>query len=276
MQIHFTKMHGLGNDFVVIDAINQDISLDANAVRQLADRRFGVGCDQLLLVEAPTDPAADFRYRIFNSDGNEVEQCGNGARCFARFVRDKNLTQKQSIRVETRAGIITLLVHADEQVSVDMGRPRLEPAQIPFDAPRQADHYTLNVDGEDVVIGAVSMGNPHAVLEVEDVDTAPVVELGARIQVHPRFPNKVNVGFMQVLSPEHIRLRVYERGAGETLACGTGACAAVVIGHRQGLLADQVLVDLRGGQLHIAWRGNDQPVVMTGPATSVFEGRIEL
>lgn len=269
-------MHGLGNDFVVIDAINQDVSLGADTVRHLSDRRFGVGCDQVLLVEPPPRDGVDFRYRIFNSDGTEVEQCGNGARCFARFVRDNHLTDKSRICVETRAGLMTLNVQADGQVSVDMGRPRFEPAEIPFDAPQAEKRYTLDLGGEEVEFGAVSIGNPHAVIQVDDVAVAPVTTLGPRIQADRHFPRGVNVGFMQVIDAGRIRLRVYERGAGETLACGSGACAAAVVGRHQGLLAENVVVDLQGGQLHIAWRGNDEPVVMTGPATRVFEGRIEL
>jgi len=276
MRLAFTKMHGLGNDFVVIDAIAQTVDLTAEQVRFLADRRFGVGCDQLLLVQRPQTAEADFRYRIYNADGGEVEQCGNGARCFARFVRDKGLTDRDTIRVETLGGPITLVVEADEQVRVNMGVPRLEPAEIPFTAPARAERYELDVDGTPCAIGAVSMGNPHAVLRVDDVDTAPVASLGPRIESHPAFPNRVNAGFMQVVDRGHIRLRVFERGAGETLACGTGACAAAVVGRVQGLLDDTVAVDLPGGRLVISWNGPGEPVFMTGPATNVFEGTIEL
>ena len=278
MVIAFTKMHGLGNDFVVIDAVRQDVELNAERVRFLANRRFGVGCDQVLLVEpAPSDePDVDFGYRIFNADGSEVEQCGNGARCFARFVRDQGLTDKDRIRVHTRGGVIELQVQADGQVTVDMGVPRFEPDDIPFRADGRAPQYSIDVDGHAITLGAVSMGNPHAVLGVDDIDGAPVASLGPAIEGHPRFPRRVNVGFMQLLDRGHIRLRVFERGAGETLACGTGACAAVAVGRSQGVLDDKVEVDLPGGRLHIAWRGEGEPVWMTGPATTVFQGTIEL
>ena len=276
MELRFTKMHGLGNDFVVIDGVRQSVELSPEQVRFLADRRFGVGCDQLLLVEPARDPAAAFRYRIFNADGGEVEQCGNGARCFARFVREQGLTDLELIPVETRAGLIELQVLADGLVRVNMGRPRFEPADIPFDAPRRAAHYALDLNGKSLDIGAVSMGNPHAVLQVNDVARAQVEELGPWIESHARFPNRVNVGFMQVLDRGHIRLRVFERGAGETLACGTGACAAVVVGIEQGVLDREVEVTLPGGHLVVSWAADDQPVMMTGPATTVFEGRIAL
>lgn len=272
-------MHGLGNDFVVIDAINQTVSLSDEQIRLLADRRFGVGCDQLLLVEAAKTAGVDFTYRIFNADGSEVEQCGNGARCFAVFVRDNGLTDKDMIRVETASGIIELRVQADGQVSVNMGAPRFEPAALPFEPelpPDQAGRYPLTINGESIEIGVVSMGNPHAVVRVDNVDTAPVEEFGPLIESHPAFPNRVNAGFMQVLDPAHINLRVYERGAGETLACGTGACAAVVVGRQQGLLDAMVSVSLPGGQLQIEWAGEGEPVIMTGPATRVFEGEIQL
>jgi diaminopimelate epimerase len=277
MELQFTKMHGLGNDFVVIDAIHQSVNLTPGQIRFIADRHFGVGCDQLLLVEAPTREGVDFTYRIFNADGGEVEQCGNGARCFARFVREHGLTDKDRLTVATRAGIITLQIEADGQVTVDMGVPVFEPAAIPFQAEAQADAYPLELaDGTTVELGVVSMGNPHAVLRVEDVDTAPVNELGPQIESHPRFPQRVNVGFMQIVDRGHVRLRVYERGAGETLACGTGACAAVVVGRQRGWLDDKVTVSLPGGDLHIRWAGPDEPVRMTGPAVSVFEGRMTL
>jgi len=276
MRIKFTKMHGLGNDFVVIDAISQALALSGDQVRLLADRRFGIGCDQLLLVERPSRADADFRYRIFNADGGEVEQCGNGARCFARFVRDRGLTDKDAIVVETAAGIITLYVEPDGEVRVNMGTPRFAPEQIPFVAEAEAEKYSLEVERRPLAVGAVSMGNPHVVLRVEDLDQAEVASLGPKLESHPRFPNRVNVGFMQVLDRGHIRLRVYERGAGETLACGTGACAAVAVGRRWGLLDDEVTVDLPGGRLTIRWQGGDAPVWMIGPATSVFEGEIEL
>jgi len=276
MRIRFTKMQGVGNDFVVLDAINQDIALDARAVRRLADRHFGIGCDQVLVIERARTPDTDFTYRIFNADGDEVEHCGNGARCFLRFVRDAGLTSKREIRVQTLAGIIVPRLEEDGQVTVDMGAPVFEPARIPFLAEARADTYTLDVDGERVTISALSMGNPHAVQVVADVDAAPVLVQGPRIERHPRFPQRVNAGYMQVLDAGRIRLRVYERGAGETLACGTGACAAVVAGIQRGLLHGPVQVDTRGGALRIAWEGEGRPVFMTGPAETVFEGEIDL
>lgn len=276
MTINFTKMHGLGNDFVVFDAINQALALTPEQVRFLADRRFGIGCDQLLLVERARKPGVDFRYRIFNADGSEVQQCGNGARCFARFVRDQGLTDKDIIVVETASGIITLYIEADGQVRVNMGKPDFTPQSLPFLADVVQLVYEVDVNGDSLPIGAVSMGNPHAVLQVEDVERAPVRELGPRLESHPRFPERVNVGFMQVLDRASIRLRVYERGAAETLACGTGACAAVAVGHRWGLLADEVRVSLPGGELTIRWGGEGEDLWMIGPATRVFEGTIEL
>ncbi|WP_132539076.1 diaminopimelate epimerase [Plasticicumulans lactativorans] len=272
--LHFTKMHGLGNDFVVVDGVRQSVALTPEQVRRIADRHFGVGCDQLLLVEAAGTPGVDFRYRIFNADGGEVEQCGNGARCFARFVREQGLTDKREIVVETAGGVIVLTVEADDAVTVDMGVPRLEPAAIPFVAEARAPVYGLDADGERFEVGAVSMGNPHVVLTVPDVDSAPVATLGPRLEAHPRFPKRVNVGFMQVVDRGHVRLRVFERGAGETLACGTGACAAVVAGRVQGRLDATVTVELRGGRLRVHWEGEGQPVLMTGPATRVFEGTL--
>ena len=276
MVTRFKKMHGLGNDFVVFDAIHQSLSLTPALVRHIAERRFGIGCDQVLLVEAATQPEVDFRYRIYNADGGEVEQCGNGARCFARFVRDKGLTDKNEIAVETRSGVIRLSVQPDNEVTVNMGVPQFEPKDVPFDAPARETNYLLDLDGEKVKIGVVSMGNPHAVQVVSDVDTARVAEQGPRFQRHARFPKRVNAGFMQVLDRDHIRLRVYERGVGETLACGTGACAAMAVGRQMGLLDDRVSVELPGGRLNIAWEGEGQPVYMTGPAVSVFEGEIDL
>jgi diaminopimelate epimerase len=276
MPLNFTKMHGLGNDFVVFDAINQSLALTPAQVRFLADRRFGIGCDQLLLVERAQQPGVDFRYRIFNADGSEVQQCGNGARCFARFVRDKGLTDKDAIVVETASGIITLHIEADGQVRVNMGKPNFAPSSLPFLAEAEQLVYELELGEETLSIGAVSMGNPHAVLQVEDVERAPVQELGPRLESHPRFPERVNVGFMQVLDSGTIRLRVYERGAAETLACGTGACAAVAVGRRWGLLGDEVRVSLPGGELTIRWVGEGEDLWMIGPATSVFEGTIEL
>lgn len=276
MLLRFTKMHGCGNDFVVLDLISQRFVLKDRHVRKLADRHFGIGCDQVLVVEPPGRPDVDFRYRIFNADGSEVEQCGNGARCFARYVRDNRLTGKDTLRVETKAGIIELLITRNKQVRVNMGTPILTPSDIPFTAPAYATNYAFEVDGHNYDIGAVSMGNPHAVLLVDDVQTAPVATVGAKIEAHARFPQRVNVGFMQVLSPGEINLRVFERGAGETLACGTGACAAVVSGQLRGLLAQEVQVNLPGGSLQIEWRGEGQPVMMTGPATTVFDGQIQL
>jgi len=274
--LRFTKMHGLGNDFVVIDAIHQRFEPSPAQCRFIADRHFGVGCDQILLVETARDPGADFHYRIFNSDGSEVEQCGNGARCFARFVLDRGLTDKQVIDVGTHAGGIRLYVEEDGQVRVNMGRPRCEPAEIPFQAEREQPLYPLDIDGGELPVGVLSMGNPHAVLRVESVATAPVARLGPLIEAHPRFPNRVNAGFMEVVDRGHIRLRVYERGSGETLACGSGACAAAVAGRRQGLLDRRVRVQLPGGDLVIEWAGNGEPVWMTGPVSTVFEGEIAL
>lgn len=276
MQLRFTKMHGLGNDFVVIDGIGQRFVPEAEQIRFLADRRFGIGCDQVLLVEPAAAAGADFGYRIFNADGGEVEQCGNGARCFARYVREHGLTDKDEIVVDTRAARLTLQMQTDGQVTVDMGEPELEPARIPFDASATAPTYTLEVDGRPYAIGAVSMGNPHAVLLVDDIDQAPVTTLGPLIESHHRFPRRVNAGFVQIVDRAHIRVRVYERGAGETLACGSGACAAVVAGRVQERLDADVAVDLPGGRLMISWPGQGHPVKMTGPATTVFEGQIEL
>ena len=276
MRIRFTKMQGVGNDFVVLDAVSHPVALDAPTVRRLADRHFGVGCDQVLLIEPPRTPGTDFTYRIFNADGEEVQHCGNGARCFLRYVLDKGLTTKREIRVQTLAGIIVPRLEADGQVTVDMGRPIFDPARIPFVASEQADTYTLDVDGQCVTISALSMGNPHAVQVVADVDTAPVETQGPRLERHERFPERVNAGYMQVLDPHRIRLRVFERGAGETLACGTGACAAVVAGIQRALLRSPVQVLTRGGALRIAWDGVGRPVFMTGPAETVFEGEIEL
>jgi diaminopimelate epimerase len=274
--LKFTKMQGLGNDFVVFDGVGQSVALTAEQCRRIADRHFGVGCDQILLVEQPTRPDVDFRYRIFNADGSEVEQCGNGARCFVRFVHDKRLATKTAIRVETASGVIEPRLLADGQVTVDMGAPRFAPAEIPFAADAEALTYPLKVGQHTIDIAVVSMGNPHAVLKVNDLDSAPVDIVGAAIESHPRFPQRVNAGFMQVLTPHDIRLRVYERGAGETLACGTGACAAAVAGIRQGWLKSPVHVHTRGGDLVIEWAGAGQPVYMTGPAVTVFEGEIEL
>ena len=276
MKLRFTKMHGLGNDFVVLDGIRQAVALTPEQCRRIADRHFGVGCDQILLVEKPTRDDVDFRYRIFNADGGEVEQCGNGARCFVRFVHDNGLTDKSNIRVETASGVIEPRLLDDGLVTVDMGAPHFAPADIPFVAEAEALTYPLKVGEHVIHIAALSMGNPHAVLRVNDLDSAPVDILGAAIESHSRFPQRVNAGFMQVLTPHDIRLRVYERGAGETLACGTGACAAVVAGIRQGWLQSPVSVHTRGGDLVIAWAGDGQPVYMTGPATTVFVGELDI
>jgi len=276
MKVRFTKMQGLGNDFVVLDAINQAFVPTPAQVRFLADRHFGVGCDQLLLVEKPQQATADFRYRIFNADGGEVEQCGNGARCFVRFVHEQGLTAKREIRVETQGGLIAPRLEADGQVTVDMGVPKFQPAEIPFLGDEDALIHQLEIAGRFIDIGVVSMGNPHAVTLVRDVDRAAVDTDGPRIESHPRFPRRVNAGFMQLVDRHTVRLRVYERGAGETLACGTGACAAAVAGIRQGLVDSPVDVQMRGGHLSIAWDGPGAPVLMTGPATTVFEGEIQI
>jgi diaminopimelate epimerase len=276
MRLRFTKMQGVGNDFVVLDAINQPIALDSERARRLADRHFGVGCDQILLIERPRTAGTDFYYRIFNADGEEVQHCGNGARCFLRYVRDKGLTDKTEIRVETMAGIIVPRLEPDGQVTVDMGPPAFAPAKIPFDVPAQALTYRLEVAGESVEISALSMGNPHAVQIVANVDRAPVLTQGPLIEHHVRFPQRVNAGYMQVVDQHEIKLRVYERGAGETLACGTGACAAVVAGIALNRLVTPVKVSTRGGALAIAWAGPGKSVLMTGPAQTVFEGEIDL
>jgi len=276
MLLRFTKMHGLGNDFMVLDLVSQHAHIQPKHARQWSDRHTGIGFDQLLIVEPPTNPEVDFRYRIFNADGSEVEQCGNGARCFARFVLDKRLTVKKRIRVETKSGIIELDVHPDGQVCVDMGPPRLEPKEIPFQAENAALSYPLEVDGRQVELAALSMGNPHAVLRVDDIESAPVQDLGPKLEHHPRFPQRVNVGFLQVIDRQHARLRVWERGAGETQACGTGACAAAVAAIRQGWMDSPVQIDLPGGRLTIAWAGPGRSVMMTGPAVRVYEGQVRL
>ncbi|MGV7208170.1 diaminopimelate epimerase [Oxalobacteraceae bacterium A2-2] len=287
MKLKFTKMHGAGNDFVVIDAIHQHIDFTAEQWRRLGDRRFGVGADQILLVEKSEVPGCDFRYRIFNADGGEVEQCGNGSRAFVKFVSEKGLTDQSRITVETKAGVIAPRLEADGSITVDMGAPILEPGRVPFDAEGLQGitqgrdtlwPLTLELAGskETVLVSAVSMGNPHAVQVVADVETAPVELTGPLIEHHARFPNRVNAGYMEIVTRQHVKLRVYERGAGETLACGTGACAAVVAGIRRSLLDSPVRVDARGGQLSIAWEGEGQPVWLSGPAVTVFEGEIEI
>ena len=276
MLLKFTKMHGAGNDFVVLDGVRQHIELDPEQLRLLADRHFGVGCDQILLVEKAQSKEADFRYRIFNADGGEVEQCGNGARCFMRFVHDQQLTPKREIVVETRSGLITPRLEQDGRVTVDMGTPIFEPARIPFDGGHGAVSEPLEVTGAMLDISALSMGNPHAVQVVDDINLAPVEKLGPLIEHHPRFHKRVNAGFMQIMDRNHIKLRVYERGAGETLSCGTGACAAAVAGIRRGLLDSPVSVATRGGTLTISWGGDGAAVLMTGPAITVFTGEINL
>jgi len=275
-KLKFTKMHGAGNDFVVIDGVRQTVYLTPEQLRLLADRHVGVGCDQILLVEHSQHADADFRYRIFNADGGEVEQCGNGARCFVRFVHDHKLTSKREIVVETKSGLISPRLEEDGRVTVNMGAPIFEAARIPFDSDSDAIIQPLQVNGETLQITAVSIGNPHAVQVVEDIEQAPVATLGPLIERHPRFPKRVNAGFMQVVDRSHIKLRVYERGAGETMSCGTGACAAVVSGIQRGLLDNQVQVATHGGILSIAWEGTGSPVLMTGPAITVFEGEINL
>lgn len=287
MKLHFTKMHGAGNDFIVIDAINQDIDFTPAQWQRLADRRFGIGADQILVVEKPRLPGCDFRYRIYNNDGGEVEQCGNGARAFVKFVSEKGLSDKASIRVETMAGIIAPRLEIDGSITVDMGAPVLEPQLVPFEAEgldgvAQGNDLLWPLDlplpggAATVLVSVVSMGNPHAVQVVDDVDAQDLETSGPLIEHHPRFPRRVNAGYMQVIDRQHVKLRVYERGAGETLACGTGACAAAVAGILRGLLDTPVRISARGGELSIAWQGPGQPVLMTGPAVTVFEGTIEL
>ena len=276
MKLRFSKMHGLGNDFVVLDGVRQSIDLTPAQVRLLADRHFGVGCDQVLLVERASRPSVDFRYRIFNADGGEVEQCGNGARCFVRFVHQQGLTDQREIRVETLRGEIVLRLEDDDSVTVDMGAPEFAAERIPFISPSSERVQMLQVGDDEVAITALSMGNPHAVQVVADVDQAPVARQGPLIEAHPRFPQRVNAGFMQVVGRQAIRLRVFERGAGETLACGTGACAAVVAGIVRGLLDSPVTVTTHGGELKIRWGGAGSSVCMTGPAVTVFTGEIDL
>ena len=276
MLMKFTKMHGLGNDFVVIDAVTQNVRMTGSMARRLADRKTGIGCDQVLVVEPPSDPQIDFNYRIFNCDGAEVEQCGNGARCLARFVHDRQLTGKTSIKVKTCNRVLSLNLIGKNQVEVDMGIPDLNPAALPFDAREKAMLYDIEVAGNNEKIFAVSMGNPHAVLTVDDIASAPVAQLGAALESHPRFANRVNVGFMQIVDRSEIKLRVFERGVGETEACGTGACAAAVAAIQQQLVDDSVTVKLTRGFLEIDWKGEGHPLIMTGPATTVFHGRIRI
>lgn len=276
MPLKFTKMHGAGNDFVMIDAISQRVALKPQDIRRIADRRRGIGCDQVLLVEAPGRPDADFRYRIFNADGSEAGQCGNGARCFARFVHHRHLTRHRRIVVETTSGLMTLLLREGQDVEVDMGPPRFAPAEIPLRRDKEALTYTLQVGDERIDIGALSMGNPHAVVRVDDIADGSIERLGPPIERHPDFPDRVNVGFAEVVDRSHLRLRVYERGVGETLACGSGACAAVVHGHRMGWLDERVTVELPGGKLSVSWRGESAPVYLTGPTAISFEGSMRL
>lgn len=280
MEFRFTKMHGLGNDFMVVDAVNQQVTLSTPQIRTLADRHFGVGFDQLLLIESPTSPESDFYYRIYNGDGSEVEQCGNGLRCVAKYIHNHKLSNKNKIAVETASGICYPELGPDKLVIVDMGIPRFKLADIPFISDRQSESYLLPVAGRQVPMSVLSMGNPHAVILVEDLGVdlanAPVAELGAAICHHPSFPSGVNVGFCEIENGDSIQLRVFERGVGETLACGTGACAAMVAARQKKLVGDQVKVNLRGGQLEVRWEGVGQPVTMIGPAEEVFEGSIKL
>lgn len=275
MKYKFTKMHGLGNDFVLIDGVNQSVNLSLDQLRNIANRRLGIGCDQILLIEK-TESNADFRYRIFNSDGGEVEQCGNGARCLVRHVYDKGMTQKKEISVETLSGIIFPKLEINGEVTVNMGTPKFEPKKIPFIADKRMLTYLLEVNKKQIEFSILSMGNPHAVQIVEDINQSPVLAEGSLIESHSHFPKHVNAGYMQIVSREHINLRVYERGTGETLSCGTGACAAVVAGITRGLLDSRVTVSTTGGNLSIFWEGDNNPVWMTGPAISVFDGEIEL
>ena len=276
MNLTFTKMHGLGNDFVVFDAINQKVQLSTKQIKFIANRHFGIGCDQVLLVEPPRSINTDFYYRVFNADGSEVEQCGNGARCFASYVWNSGISDKEILHVGTHSGEIHLRQEEDGQVRVNMGQPVLEPSLIPFEAETQSNHYNVEVDNKNITIAAISMGNPHAILQVKSVADAPVAQLGPLLEKHPCFPEGANIGFMSIQDRQHIDLRVYERGAGETLACGTGACAAVVAGRLNGLLDSQVKVSLPGGDLTISWGGDNTPIWMSGPTTHVFEGKIKL
>lgn len=276
MKIHFTKMQGTGNDFVVIDAVTSTVELSTTQIEHIANRHFGIGCDQVLIVEKTDVANVDFRYRIFNADGGEVQQCGNGARCFVRFVVEKGLTDKREIKVETAGGIITLTLQDNGEVIVNMGPPNFMPKALPFLAEKQQTQYTLPLNNTEVSIAAVSMGNPHAVMVVKNTETVNVAELGPQIESHQDFPEHANAGFMQIISLHEINLRVFERGSGETLACGTGACAAVVTGIQLGLLQSPVLVNTRGGQLNIEWNGGETPVMMSGPAEIVFEGVINI
>ncbi len=276
MLMKFTKMHGLGNDFVVIDAVTQNVRVTASMARRLADRHLGIGCDQVLVVEPPSDKTLDFDYKIFNSDGGEVEQCGNGARCLARFIRDRNLSGKNTIQVKTMNRIISLTINKDKLVSVDMGIPALEPSDVPIVESTKLTTYAININNEQFDISAISMGNPHAVLFVDNVESAPVSKIGQELQSHAQFPKQVNVGFAQVMNRQHLKLRVYERGAGETRACGTGACAAAVAAIQQDLADSPLRIALTGGDLQINWPGEGLPLIMTGPAVTSYHGRIKI
>ncbi|PCK09752.1 MAG: diaminopimelate epimerase [Alteromonadaceae bacterium] len=276
MHLRFTKMHGLGNDFVMIDGVSQKVSITHAKAKKIADRNEGIGCDQVLVVEPPTSPDSDFRYRIYNSDGSEVENCGNGARCFAIFVRQRNLTTKTTIRVDTAGGPLTLKVIDNKHVTVNMGEPEFTPSLIPFNASEESLTYPIQIADNTTEISAISMGNPHSVAIVDNVDTYPVERIGPIIESHPLFPKRVNAGFMEIISPTEVKLRVFERGVGETRACGTGACAAMVAGRMRNLLDKTVKIHLPGGHLSISWEGKGHPVMMTGPTTTVFHGQIRL
>jgi diaminopimelate epimerase len=280
MKLHFTKMHGIGNDFIVLDHTKSPFQLSQDIIQSLSHRQLGIGFDQLLVVEKTTLKDVDFKYRIFNQDGNEVEQCGNGARCFYRFVKDKHLTDKKSIRVETKSGVIELSEDHEHMIEVNMGEPIFNPKLIPFISDEEKNEYTISIDLPDqkelINFASLSMGNPHAVITVKDVNKAQVKTIGAYLESHALFPKRVNVGFMEIVTPHHIRLRVFERGVGETLACGTGACAAAVSGIKRHFLTTPVKVDMTGGSLSIDWKGDKNPVMMKGPAVTLFEGDIEI
>jgi diaminopimelate epimerase len=276
MLIKFTKMHGIGNDFVVIDAVRQHINLTTDAIRQIADRNQGIGCDQVLLIEPPSDKNIDFNYRIFNCDGTEVEQCGNGARCMGRYIADQQLSGKKSVLLKTKNRVMEVTTKNKDLVTANMGAPIFTPADIPFNSDQQQQLYPMEAGSHSVEIAVLSVGNPHAVIQVEDIDTAEVDNIGALIQAHTLFPESVNVGFMQIMDRHTIKLRVYERGVGETQACGSGACAAAVAAIQQNLVDSQVNLELLGGSLSIEWHGDDEPIMMTGPAETVFHGKIKL
>ncbi|WP_304985866.1 diaminopimelate epimerase [Coxiella-like endosymbiont] len=272
MKINFTKMHGLGNDFVVIDATKQPFQMTTSQIQKMANRRLGVGFDQLLVIEPPKDPTVDFHFCIFNADGSEVSQCGNGARCIARYIRANQLTERDELRVSTLKDILELKIQSDDKVSVKMGVPRFDPANIPFIAPKTANFYDLEIDNQKIKLGVVNIGNPHAIIPVNTIDALQVSKLSPQLSIHECFPEGTNVGFMQVINAQNIRLRVYERGAGETLASGSGACAAVAVGRRSGLLQERVVVNQPGGSLIVDWQGPLTPVIMTGPTATVFCG----